>query len=105
MSEVNYIASPLAALRLAEEQACAGYLKARKAMVRLATQVASIGQLVKENPKRTDYRTALGQLTGRHFDAEQRTRLAWQRWQRAQVRADAFWAASNKAGAPVLAAA
>lgn len=105
MSEIKSFATPLAAFRLAEEQACAGYLKARKAMVRLAAQVASIGQLVKENPNRVDYRTALGQLTGRHFDAEQRTRLAYQRWQRAQVRADAFWAASNKAGASVQVAA
>lgn len=105
MSEIKSIVSPLVAFRLSEEQACAGYLKARKAMVRLAAQVASIGQLVKEQPDRADYRTALGQLIGRHFDAEQRTRLAWQCYQRAQFRADAFWAAMNKAGAPVPVAA
>ncbi|GLZ36349.1 hypothetical protein Lesp02_85360 [Lentzea sp. NBRC 105346] len=105
MSEVNSVMSPLAAFRLAEEQACAGYLKARKSMIRLAAQVASISQLVKERPNRADYRVALGQLMGRHFDAEQRTRLAYDRWQRAQVRADAFWTASNKAGTPALMAA
>lgn len=105
MSEVKITMSPLAAFRLAEEQACGGYLKARKAMVRLAAQVASIAQLVREHPSRADYRAVLGQLVGRQLDAEQRTRLAYQRWQRAQFRADAFWAASNKAGSPVLVAA
>ena len=105
MSEVKNIVSPLAVFRLAEEQACDGYLKARKSMIRLAAQVASISQLVKECPSRADYRAALGQLMGRHFDAEQRTRLAYQRWQQAQVRADAFWAVSNKAGAPMRMAA
>lgn len=105
MSKTTYVASPLTALRLAEEQAAASYLTARKAMIRAAARVASVGQLVKERPNRADYRKALGQLMGRQFDAEQRTRLAWERWQRAQVRADAFWAASNKAGAPVLVAA
>lgn len=102
MSTVTSIVSPLAAFRLAEEQACGGYLKARKALVRLAAQVASISLLVQEHPTRADYRTVLGQLMGRKFDAEQRTRLAYQRWQRAQLRADAFWSAANKAGAPVL---
>ena len=105
MSKTTFVASPLTALRLAEEQACAGYLTARKAMIQTAALVASIGQLVRERPNRADYRAALGHVTGKHFDAMERTRLAWERWQRAQVRADAFWAASNKAGAPVLVAA
>jgi hypothetical protein len=74
-------------------------------MIRAASLVASIGQMVKERPNRADYRAALGHMMSRLFDAEQRTRLAYERWQRAQVRADAFWSASNKAGAPVAVAA
>lgn len=105
MSQIKTTVPALTAFRLAEEQACGGYLMARKAMVRLAAQVASIAQLVREHPNRTDYRTVLGQLVGKQIDAEQRTRLAWQLWQRAQRRADAFWTASNKAGAPVAVAA
>ncbi|RAS58891.1 hypothetical protein C8D87_11761 [Lentzea atacamensis] len=101
MPEIKSIVSPLAAFRLAEEQACAGYLKARKSMLHLATQVASISQLVRERPGRADYRAALGNVMGKHLDAQERTRLAYSRWQRAQRRADAFWSAANKAGAPV----
>lgn len=101
MSEVKNVVSPLAALRLAEEQACAGYLEARRSLVRLAKQVASISQLVREQPGRADYRAALGGVMGQHFDAQERTRLAYSRWQRAQRRADAFWSAANKAGAAV----
>lgn len=105
MSEVKSTVSPLAAFRLAEERACAGYLVARKAMVRLTAQVASIGLLVRQYPAWADYRKRLGELVGQQVDAEQRATLAWQCYQRAQVRADAFWAAMNKAGAPVAAAA
>lgn len=105
MSKTAHVSSPLTALRLAEEQACEGYLTARKAMLRAATLVASISQMVREHPTKADYRTALGHVMGKHFDAVERTRLAYLRWQRAQVRADAFWTASNKAGAPVLVAA
>ena len=105
MSKTTYVASPLVALRLAEEQAAAGYLAARKAMIRAAGLVASVGQLVRERPNRADYRKALKELMGRHFDAEERTRLAWVNWQRAQVRADAFWTAANKASAPMRVAA
>lgn len=106
MSDVfSTVVSPLVAFRLAEEQACAGYLKARKALVSLAARVESLSQLVREYPKRSDYRAVLGQLMGSKYDAEQRTRLAWQRWQQAQVRADAFWAASSKTSVPVLVAA
>ncbi|MFJ8963663.1 hypothetical protein ACIRG5_30165 [Lentzea sp. NPDC102401] len=96
---------PLAAFRLAEEQACMGYLTARKSMVRLASRVASIAQLVREHPTRADYRAALEHVKGLHVDAVDRTRLAWLRWQNAQVRSDAFWAASNEAGASVAVAA
>ncbi|ANZ36869.1 hypothetical protein BBK82_13085 [Lentzea guizhouensis] len=102
MSKNTFVASPLTALRLAEEQACAGYLVARKSMVRAAALVASVSQLVRERPTRADYREVLGELMGRHFDAEQRVRLAYERWQRAQRRADAFWVASNMSGASVL---
>jgi hypothetical protein len=105
MSKTTFVASPLTALRLAEEQACERYLLARKSMVRAAGLVASIGQMVRERPNRADYRKALGHVMGRHFDATERTRLAYECWQRTQVRADAFWTALNKPGAAVLVAA
>lgn len=105
MSKTTYVASPLTAFRLAEEQAAAGYLVARRAMIRAASLVASIGQLVKERPNRADYRAALGHAMSKQFDAEQRTRLAYEHWQRAQVRADAFWTASTGADAAVQVAA
>lgn len=104
MSKTTFVASPLDALHLAELRACEGYLAARKSMVRAAALVASIGQMVRERPNSADYRKALGHVMGKHFDATERTRLAYERWQRAQVRADAFWTAANKAGAPVLGA-
>ncbi|MDX8146406.1 hypothetical protein SK854_30130 [Lentzea sp. BCCO 10_0061] len=105
MFKTTFVASPLTALRLAEEQACAGYLDARKALVSLAARVASLTLLVGQYPARADYRKVLGEVMGNKVDAELRTGLAWRRYQNAQVRADAFWAASNKAGAPVLVAA
>ncbi|MET9231402.1 hypothetical protein [Lentzea sp. NPDC003310] len=104
MFEIKSFSIPLAAFRLAEEQACAGYLVARKAMVRLAARMASISQLVRENPTRADYSAALAHVRGLHGDAVERTRLAWQRWNRAQVRSDAFWAATNQTTANQAAA-
>jgi hypothetical protein len=85
----------LVALRLSEEQACAGYLTARRAMVRLARWAASLGQLVAEQPARRDYRTAWDLALAAYRDAALRTRLAWQCWQRAQHRCDAVWTATE----------
>ncbi|MGZ3147276.1 hypothetical protein ACVDFE_35850 [Lentzea chajnantorensis] len=95
----QFVVSPLVAFRLYEEHTCAGYLKARKAMVRLSARVASLSQLVRERPDRIDYRTVLGELVGRQIDAEQRTRLAYERWQRAQRQSDMVWMAQAKAAA------
>ncbi|GHH49231.1 hypothetical protein [Lentzea cavernae] len=104
MSEVKNFSVPLAAFRQAEERACGGYLVARKAMIRLAARAASISQLVREHPTRADYRAALHHVKALHHDAVERTRLAWQRWNQAQIRSDAFWAATNQAAAPVAVA-
>lgn len=93
MSGVSVCPSRFAVLRLAEERACAGYLSARRSMVGLAGRVASVGQLVRENPRRADYRMVLRQVSGRHGDAVERTRLAYNRWQRARLVADAYWTA------------
>jgi hypothetical protein len=49
----------LTALVLAEEQVCAGYVTARKSMIRLATRMASLYRLTVEQPCRADYRAAL----------------------------------------------
>ncbi|WNV83232.1 hypothetical protein [Umezawaea sp. Da 62-37] len=84
-------ARSLIALRLAEEQACAGYLTARKAMLRLAAHLASMTQMVRERPTRVDYRAALNDVLNSYRAASNRTRLAYSRWQRAQLRADAYW--------------
>lgn len=81
----------LAAFRLSEERAAEGYLAARKEMVRLATRVASVRQLMTEQPMRTDYRAALRELETTHRDAMRRTRLALERWHGAQLRSDAHW--------------
>jgi hypothetical protein len=91
MSTITNTARALIALRLAEEQACAGYLMARKAMVGLAARSASMAQMVRERPTRVDYRAALNEVLGSYRAASDRTRLAYGRWQRAQVRADAYW--------------
>ena len=85
----------LAALRLAEEQACGRYLAARKAQIRLGARVGSLAQLVAEQPKRADYRDARDRAIEAHGDAVQRTRLAYLAWQRAQMRADAMWTATE----------
>lgn len=98
MSE-NTCSPVFAALRLAEERACAGYLTARKTMIQLAADTASIGQMVREHPRRADYRTAFAWASRRHGDAVQRARLAYNRWQRAQLIADSYWSASGAAKA------
>jgi hypothetical protein len=85
----------LTALRLAEEQACARYLAARKAQIRLGARVGSLAQLVAEQPQRADYRAARDRVVEAHGDAVQRTRLAYLTWQRAQRRADAMWTATE----------
>lgn len=85
----------LYALRLAEENACGGYLTARKSMVRLAGQAASLRQLSDEHPKRADYRAAAGNALTAFGHAAQRTRLAYQAWQRAVFRSDAHWTATD----------
>jgi hypothetical protein len=91
MSKTNNITRSLFALRLAEEQACAGYLTARKAMMSLAVRAASVAQMVRERPTRVDYRAALEDVLDAYRAASTRTRLAYGRWQRAQLRADAYW--------------
>lgn len=86
----------LVALRLAEEQACAGYLAARREMVRLAARVALVGRLVTEQPARPDFRAALATVATAHGVAVQRTDLAWTRWHRAQLRTDAHWTETQR---------
>ncbi|WP_143249870.1 hypothetical protein [Amycolatopsis sacchari] len=81
----------MAAFRLSEEQAAGGYLAARKEMVRLATRVASLRQLVREQPGRAGYRVALAAAEDAHRAAVTRTGLAFERWQAAQLRSDAVW--------------
>ncbi|GGM77435.1 hypothetical protein GCM10012275_55170 [Longimycelium tulufanense] len=88
-------APAVALLRLAEEKACAGYLAARKAQMRLGARVASLRQLVAEQPTRPDYRAAWDAAALAFGDAVQRTRLAYACWQRAQVAADAAWTAAE----------
>lgn len=94
----------LTALRLAEEQACAGYLAARKEMLRLRARVVTVGRLVTERPKRPDYHASLRSLATAHGAAVQRTRLAFAHWHRAQMRSDACWTATaGRAARPVAA--
>ncbi|WP_115945077.1 MULTISPECIES: hypothetical protein [Amycolatopsis] len=83
------------ALRLSEERAAEGYLAARREMVRLAARVASIRQLVTEQPTRADYRAALRDAQVAHGAAVERTGLAYQRWHAAQLRSDARWTATE----------
>lgn len=85
----------LAALRLAEEHACGGYLAARKSMVALAVQAVSLSQLADQQPTRLDYRRARDRALGQYRDAAARTRLAYTRWQRAQIHSDAWWTATE----------
>lgn len=81
----------LAGLKAAEEQACGGYVTARKAQIALAPRLASLHRLVTEQPRRTDYRVALSQAASRYRAAKQRTDLAYQRWQAATRGYDAVW--------------
>lgn len=85
----------LTAFRLSEEEAAAGYLLARREMVRLAGRVASVRQLVAERPLRADYRAGLRDAETAFGAAAQRTRLAFERWHRAQLRSDAHWTATH----------
>jgi hypothetical protein len=81
----------LTALYLAEEQACAGYVVARKDQITLAGQVVSLHQLTVEQPRRADYRNALTGLASRYRAAKQRTSLAYDRWVAAQLHTDEQW--------------
>ncbi|HJQ45589.1 MAG TPA: hypothetical protein VJ870_04580 [Amycolatopsis sp.] len=85
----------LAAFRLSEERAAGGYLMARKAMVALAARVASVRQLVREQPLRADYRAALRAAETAHAEAARRTGLAFERWHGAQLRSDTHWTATT----------
>lgn len=98
MPENNTGTPSLVALRLAEEKACAGYLAARQAMVTLASRVESVSQMVRERPGRADYRQVLADLVHKQGAARARTRLAYNLWQRAQLRTDALWSQSPKNG-------
>jgi hypothetical protein len=91
--------------RLAEEQACAGYLTARAAMVRWAGRAVSLGRLAAEQPQRADYRQAWAAAVAAHTDATVRTQTAWQLWQAAQLRTDAAWTATTGRAVPRTAAA
>jgi hypothetical protein len=81
----------LMSLRINEEQACAGYLAARKSMMYLAGRAASLRQLTLEQPKRVDYRDAFNKALSDFNHAGERTRLAYNRWVRAQLRTDSRW--------------
>lgn len=81
----------LTALRLSEEQACAGYLVARKAMVSAAARLASHRQLAAEQPARADYRKAYYRALEDYNAAADRTRLAYNVYIRSQIRTDARW--------------
>jgi hypothetical protein len=90
MSETEIVDRRLTALRLAEEQACAGYV-ARKDQITLAGRVVSLHQLTVEQPRRSDYRNALICLASRYRDAKQRTITAYGRWVAAQLHTDGRW--------------
>ncbi|WP_236793265.1 hypothetical protein [Amycolatopsis sp. GM8] len=81
----------LVAFRLSEERAAEGYLAARREMVARATRVASVRRLVAEQRVRADYRSALRAAEAAYRTAEERTELAFERWQVAQLRTDARW--------------
>jgi hypothetical protein len=91
MSEIETSDPQLTALRLAEEQACAGYVAARKAQIRLATRMASLYRLTVEQPRRADYRAALIDLGRQYRAAKERTCLAYDKWHQAQLRTDGQW--------------
>jgi hypothetical protein len=81
----------LMSLRLKEEQACAGYLAAHKAMKYAAVRAASMRQLSMQQPTRVDYRDAAYKASDDFNAACERTRLAYNRWIRAQLRTDSRW--------------
>lgn len=91
MSEIETTDLTLTALYLAEEQACAGYVTARKAQMRLATRMASLYQLTVEQPCHAGYRAALIALGRQYRDARERTDLALTRWHEAQLCTDGRW--------------
>lgn len=82
-------------LRLSEERACAGYLAARKAMVKAGARALSVGRLAGEHPGRADYRDAWLSARAEHTAAVERTEIAYRRWLRAQLRTDAAWTATT----------
>jgi hypothetical protein len=85
--------TPLMALELAEERACAGYLAARKAMVRAGALARSMGRLATEQ-SRADYRRSHTALVTAHTDATVRCQAAYLAYQRARHRFDAMWTAT-----------
>jgi hypothetical protein len=85
--------SRLSALYVREEQACAGYLTARKAMTHAAARLASHRRLADEQPQRVDYRQAFYQALETFNDAVKRTEIAYTRYLNAQVRTDTCWTA------------
>lgn len=90
-TDMSNVDTTLMAFRAQEERACAGYLAARKAMVTTAARLASYRQLVAEHPARVDYREAFYSALDAYNAAVARTRLAYNRYIRSQVRTDAQW--------------
>jgi hypothetical protein len=95
MSEIKPVAGSVVVLRLSEERAAAGYLAARKAMVKAGTRALSLGRLAGEHPGRADYRDAWHAAQTRHEAAQARTELAYRRWLGAQMRTDDAWTATS----------
>lgn len=94
MQGIGTDGTSLVALRLAEEQACAGYLAARRVMVERAGRVALLRSLTSKNPTRMDYRLESSRAVEAHVEAAARTSAAWSSWQRAQFRTDQHWTAT-----------
>ncbi|WP_346056017.1 hypothetical protein [Amycolatopsis dongchuanensis] len=53
--------------------------------------MTAIGRLVSQHPRRLDYRASLRSVATAHGAAVQRVRLAYDRWQQAQLRSDSHW--------------
>lgn len=85
----------LHALYVAMENAAGRYLLARKAMNSHAQRVASLADLVAQQPNRLDYRMAHRAATERHADAVSRTGLAYRLWQEASRAYDTLWTATH----------
>lgn len=81
----------LTALRLKEEQECAGYLAAHKAMRVTAAHTASMRHLAVAHPNRLDYVAALDKALANFQAATERTELAYADYQRAQMAYDVQW--------------